>query len=103
MTKARPDMITYEQQLDGNIDWALREGSMHFERESAVHKTLRKIIDLKLASGMSNAARRKDIADVQELIRVLSLSEALADQLDASVQPMYRQLWSEVRSNSSDP
>jgi hypothetical protein len=36
-------MITYEQQLNANLDWALREGSMHFENESAVHKTLRKI------------------------------------------------------------
>ena len=36
-------MITYEQQLDRNPDWALREGSLHFENDSAVHKTLRKI------------------------------------------------------------
>jgi hypothetical protein len=36
-------MITYEQRLNSNFDWALREGSMHFEKESAVHKTLRKI------------------------------------------------------------
>src|SRR5690606_37840334 len=34
---------TYEQRLDENPDWALREGSMHFENESAVHKTLREI------------------------------------------------------------
>jgi hypothetical protein len=36
-------MLTYEQLLDRNLDWALREGSMHFEKESAVHKTLRRI------------------------------------------------------------
>ena len=36
-------MITYEQQLDRNLDWALREGSMHFEEKSAVHQSLRKI------------------------------------------------------------
>ncbi len=36
-------MITYEQRLNHNLDWALREGSMHFEKDSAVHKTLRKI------------------------------------------------------------
>src|SRR5712692_8190811 len=36
-------MVTYEQRLNHNLDWALREGSMHFEKESAVHKTLRKI------------------------------------------------------------
>src|SRR5713101_6076305 len=37
-------MVTYEQQLDRNLDWALREGSMHFEKESAVHKALRRIV-----------------------------------------------------------
>src|SRR5262245_35098334 len=36
-------MVTYEERLDRNIDWALREGSMHFEEESAVHATLRRI------------------------------------------------------------
>src|SRR5437899_12953176 len=35
-------MVTYEQLLDRDLDWALREGSMHFENESAVRKTLRK-------------------------------------------------------------
>ena len=35
-------MVVYEQLLNRDLDWALREGSMHFERDSAVHKTLRK-------------------------------------------------------------
>ena len=37
-------MITYEQQLSSNLNWALREGTMHFEKDSAVHKALRKIV-----------------------------------------------------------
>jgi hypothetical protein len=36
-------VITYEQRLNRNPDWALGEGSVHFDKESAVHKTLRKI------------------------------------------------------------
>ena len=36
-------MIAYEQLLSRNMDW-LREGSMHFEKDSSVHKTLRKIV-----------------------------------------------------------
>src|SRR5947209_1084602 len=36
-------MATYEQLLDGDVWWALKEGSMHFEKESAVHKTLEKV------------------------------------------------------------
>jgi hypothetical protein len=36
-------MITYEQLLNQNLDWSFKEGSMHFEKESAVHKSLRAI------------------------------------------------------------
>jgi hypothetical protein len=36
-------METYEQQLDRNFEWALREGSMHFDKGNAVHNALRKI------------------------------------------------------------
>jgi hypothetical protein len=36
-------MITYEDRLNQNVGWAFLEGSMHFEKESAVHKTLIKI------------------------------------------------------------
>lgn len=36
-------MIAYETRLDSDLSWALHEGSMHFEKESAVHKTLLKI------------------------------------------------------------
>jgi hypothetical protein len=36
-------MITYEEKLNRDVRWAFREGSMHFEKESAVHKTLDRI------------------------------------------------------------
>jgi hypothetical protein len=36
-------MICYEQLLDRDLRWALREGSMHFEKDNAVHRTLQKI------------------------------------------------------------
>jgi hypothetical protein len=35
--------IPYEQRLDADFEWALREGRMHFEEGNAVHKTLRRI------------------------------------------------------------
>ncbi len=37
-------VIPYEQRLKRDFNWALREGSMHFEEESAVQKTLRRIV-----------------------------------------------------------
>lgn len=207
-------MITYEQRLNRDLRWALQEGSMHFERESAVHKTLEKIarrldelgipyavvgamalffhgfrrftedvdllvtpedlktiherleglgyvppftgskqlrdaefgvrvefltsgdypgdgrpkpvafplpaeasieidgypclqlprlIELKLASGMTNPIRLKDISDVLELIRVLGLPRELADQLNPFVREKYLDLWDAVANNPSDP
>jgi hypothetical protein len=36
-------MVTYEQKLNRDLRWALLEGSRHFEKESAVHKTLERI------------------------------------------------------------
>ena len=36
-------MVTYESLLDADLNFALREGSMHFEENNAVHRTLRKV------------------------------------------------------------
>jgi hypothetical protein len=207
-------MIVYEQQLGSNLDWALREGSMHFEKESSVHKALRKItqrldeigvpyalaggmamfihgyrrftedvdllitpeglaeahrrleglgyvapfsgskqlrdsengvrieflvtggfpgdgkpkpvafpdpvacrveiegvqcvalpklIELKLASGMTNPGRLKDLADAQSLIEHLDLPRDLANALDPYVRDKYVELWNAVASNPREP
>ena len=59
------------------------------------------LVQLKLASGTA-PGRLKDLADVQELIRVLALGEELAEQLDASVRDQYRKLWTEVHQTPPD-
>jgi hypothetical protein len=48
-------MITYEALLDRDLRWALEEGSMHFEGESAVHKTMRRIAHRLDESGIDYA------------------------------------------------
>jgi aminoglycoside-2''-adenylyltransferase len=204
-------MIAYEKRLGSDLQWALQEGSMHFEEGSAVHRSLRKIvtrlealgipyavagamalflhgfrrftedidilvtkdglqrihaelegagylapfqgsknlrdaesgvrieflvagdfpgdgkpkpvafpdprtaaveangicwlqlpmlIELKLASGLTNPGRLKDLADVQELIRLLALGENFADQLNPFVRSKYLELW---RGTQEDP
>ncbi|HYH65202.1 MAG TPA: hypothetical protein VD866_10955 [Urbifossiella sp.] len=206
------ELVTYEERLNRDISWALMEGSMHFEKESAVHQSLRriarrldelgipyavvggmamflhgfrrftedvdilvtkeslatiharldglgylppfagsknlrdtengvrieflvsggypgdgqpkpvtfpdpatvgevidgvrvvelsKLLELKLASGTA-AHRLKDLGDVQELIRVLRLTEDMADRLDESVRPRYRELWAAVHAARGD-
>jgi Uncharacterised nucleotidyltransferase len=205
-------MIAYEQRLKENLRWGLQEGSMHFEKESAVHKSLQRIvkhleemnipyaivgamamfahgyerftadvdllvtrgdlakiherlegrgylppfsgskhlrdtdsgvkieflttgdfpgdgkpkpvafpepsaasieidgirflqlptlIELKLASGMTNAGRLKDLGDVQEMIRALRLPENLAQQMNPFVRDKYKEIWSAAH-NSPD-
>ena len=54
------------------------------------------LIELKLASGMTALARLRDLADVQELIRVKSLDAAMAQNLDASVREKYLELYEAV-------
>lgn len=51
------------------------------------------LIEMKLASGMSNSSRLKDLADVQEVTKALSLPITFADQLHPYVQDKFRELW----------
>ena len=208
-------MRVYEEELDRNVDWAMREGSMHFDEKSAVYGALREIvrrlrdlhidfvvvggmalfhhgfrrftedvdllvtpealeqahrhleglgyvapfkgskqlrdtrrgvlieflvsgqfpgdgkpkpvafpdpsgkaveingipilrladlIDLKLASGMTNPGRLKDLADVQELIRVRKLPESFKDQLNPYVREKFVELLRGVQQgDAQDP
>ncbi|MEM6789032.1 MAG: hypothetical protein AAF715_16040 [Myxococcota bacterium] len=52
-----------------------------------------KLVELKLASGLSAPHRLRDLADVLELIRHASLPRDLGDALDPSVRPKYAELW----------
>ena len=63
--------------------------------------SLDKLIELKLASGMTASHRRRDLADVQDLIRVLALSLDFAEKLDPSVQSLYTQLWQEAQETDN--
>jgi hypothetical protein len=54
--------------------------------------TLEKLIELKLASGISAPHRLKDLADVQELIKIKKLDAEFADKLDPYVRAKYLEL-----------
>ncbi len=53
---------------------------------------LPKLLDLKLASGMTASDRLKDLADVQEMIKAKGLKEDFAETLDESVREKFREL-----------
>jgi hypothetical protein len=54
--------------------------------------TLEKLIELKLASGMTAPHRLKDLADVQELIKIRGLSGEFAEKLDPYVRGRFLDL-----------
>ncbi|WNZ24464.1 hypothetical protein HJG54_17455 [Leptolyngbya sp. NK1-12] len=57
---------------------------------------LTRLIELKLASGISGRGRLRDLADVQDLIRAFTLPVELAESLDASVREHYVELWDDL-------
>jgi hypothetical protein len=57
------------------------------------------LLELKLASGMSNITRAKDLGDVIELIRILKLSRDTAAKLNPYVQPKFVELWDAVAAD----
>jgi hypothetical protein len=61
------------------------------------------LLDLKLASGMTNALRGKDLVDAQELIAVRGLDESLADQLHPYVRDKYLEIVRLLRDNPPRP
>ena len=60
--------------------------------------TLPKLIELKLASGLSNSSRLRDLADVLELIKVAQLGPEYANQLDDSVRAKFLELHQAAQS-----
>jgi hypothetical protein len=62
--------------------------------------TLEKLIELKLASGLSASHRMRDLADVQDLIVALNLPLNLMDKLDKSVRSEYKRIWKAAKKDT---
>jgi len=68
------------------------------EIEGVRYLRLETLIELKLASGMTNPNRLKDISDIQELIRVTRPPRELAARLHEFVRTKYLELWDGLQS-----
>jgi hypothetical protein len=73
------------------------------EQDGVFYVTLPTLIELKLASGMSNPGRLRDLADVQELIRHLRLGTEMANQLHPLVRDKFVELRNTVREHEVEP
>jgi hypothetical protein len=63
---------------------------------------LETLIELKIASGLTGAGRLKDLADVQELIRLKRLPASFADQLSPYVRDKFLELQRDVAPTFED-
>jgi len=57
------------------------------------------LVELKIASGMTNPGRLKDLADVQELIRAVKLPRDFSGQLNSFVREKFDELWIAVQND----
>ncbi|HEX6729661.1 MAG TPA: hypothetical protein VF074_06610 [Pyrinomonadaceae bacterium] len=64
--------------------------------------TLEKLIELKLASGLSAPDRLKDLADVQELIKIRKLEPHFAEKLDLYVRAKFVELANAVNRSKEN-
>ncbi len=64
--------------------------------------SLEKLIELKLASGMTATDRLKDLADVQELIKIKHLDASFAGRLNEYVRGKYLELHQGVVTGTPD-
>ena len=64
--------------------------------------TLEKLVELKLASGMTAPDRLKDLADVQELIKARDLGPDFAEELNPYVREQFLKLWEAVEQAAPD-
>lgn len=63
---------------------------------------IERLVELKLASGLSSLDRARDLGDVVELIRHVHLPLDLGDKLDASVRDKYVEAWHAVQASRDE-
>lgn len=72
--------------------------AVSIEMDGISYLNLRTLIELKLASGMTNPGRLKDLADVLELIKLVNLPADFTEQLNPYVREKYSELWKQART-----
>jgi len=71
--------------------------SVREEEDGIAYLRLPALIELKLASGMTEPGRQKDLADVLALIQAKGLSRDFGDALQPFVRAKYAELWSSAQ------
>jgi hypothetical protein len=72
------------------------------EKDGVRYLNLPKLIELKLASANSYAARLRHFSDVMELIKLLRLPQDFRDRLNPFVRSNYDQVWCDAHCEGAD-
>lgn len=78
---------------------AMPEPALASEIDGVKFVTLEKLIELKLASGMTATDRLKDLADVQELIKIRALKKDFAERLAPYVRDKFFELYDGIEKS----
>ena len=108
--RATPDGVSIEVIIAGEYPGDGQPKPVSFPEPSdasveidGVHiASLEKLIELKLASGMTAPDRLKDLADVQELIKVRGLGSDFSERLNPYVRDHFLQLYEAVERARQD-
>ena len=73
------------------------------ELQGKLYLSLAKLIEMKLASGLSAPERLQDNADVIALIKANQVGEHFAEAMHPYVQPKYRELWGYAQRPITQP
>ena len=76
--------------------------SVAVSKDGIKYLRLDSLVELKLASGMTSPDRLRDLADVQELIRILNLPKEFSESLSPYVRGKYQELWQSLGGRGKD-
>lgn len=72
--------------------------SAGFRHDGVSYVNLPSLIETKLAAGITEPGRMKDLADVQEMVRILNLPREMSEQIHPFVRNRYVEIWQATRS-----
>lgn len=72
--------------------------SVSIELDGISYVNLQTLVESKLASGMTNPGRLKDLSDVLELIKLTNMPADFSERLNPYVKDKYAELWQQART-----
>jgi hypothetical protein len=92
-------VISPEIDFPSQLHFQTLESVSEHDAEGLPFFSLKTLIELKLASGMTAAHRMQDMADVMNLIRINKLATRYSQSLNPYVATKFEELWKAAQIN----